>query len=539
MLTVSVFSYGARRRRLVMKKAIIVWALLFGLTAVEPRAVDAQASSQEHSEMFGRISKERAPEYIEFTRARANPMSYESASYYAQMLIHRAHVVMLTEQSILTKEEGAAILTGLKTVEKMAEENQALRSYMATESALTENIGTVGGKMHIGRSRNDLGLTQSRLYYRDQVHSLIEAIIAFQKALTEKAEENLNTVMPGYTHRKQAQPITLAHYLMAHVQAAGRSVERLEDAYRRINENTLGAAALAGTGWPIDRKRTMELLGFDGLVENTQDCVATFDFIAEFASAIAIHMTNLSRLAADLKVWSSDEWATIDLDESYTGTSSIMPQKKNPGVAEAVNLSSSECLGALVTIMSSLNGIEYSNSGERGRLPPRISGLAVASTRVMAGFTATIRPMKGRMRQLSTRGFSTMTELADTLVGVSNISFRQAHEIIAHTVLRVIDDGKTADQMTAEMVQESAVAIMGEKLNITDEDIVAAIDPMENVERRSVIGGPAPKEVQRMIEDRWERIQSQETRLESRLESLKSAHALLERAEEAIRQSTQ
>jgi argininosuccinate lyase len=520
-------------RRSIMNKVVIVLVSLMGLPTVY-----AQAPRRESSQVrFGRVKKEMAPEYVAFSRVRTSPKSYGSESYYAQMLIHRAHVVMLIEQNILTKEEGATILRGLQSVETMADENEALRAYMATEKALIENIGSVGGKMHIGRSRNDLGLTQSRIYYRDQINELIDAVIEFQKALTKKAEENLDTVMPGYTHRRQAQPITLAHYLMAHVQAAGRSVERLEDVYRRTNQNTLGAAALAGTGWPLDRARTMELLGFDGMVENTEDCVASFDFIGELASAIAIHMTNLSRLAADLKVWSSDEWATIDLDESYTGTSSIMPQKKNPSVAEAVNLSSSECLGALVTTMSSLNGIEYGNSGERARLQPDIVSLTIASTNVMSGFTATIQPMKQRMLLLASQGFSTMTELADTLVRVANISFREAHEIVAQTVLRAIDEGKTADQITAEMVHESAIEVMGEKLNIADEDLLAAIDPVENVERRSLIGGPAPKEVQRMIESRWETIRNQEDRLQARLGDLESAREKLERAEAAILQS--
>jgi argininosuccinate lyase len=522
-----------------MKKIGIVSLFLLALTtAIEPRVSCAQTQPQRGAaDRFGRVTTERAPEYREFSRNRANPKSYGSVSYYAQMLIHRAHVVMLTEQNILSEKEGAAILRGLKEVEKMAEENEVLKSYMATERTLIDNIGNVGGKMHIGRSRNDLGFTQRRIYYRDEVNKLIEAIIDFQKALTKKAEENVNTVMPGYTHRRQAQPITLAHYLMAHVQAAGRSVERLEDLYRRINRNTLGAAALAGTGWPIDRVRTMELLGFEGLVENTQDCVAAWDFIAEFASAITIHMTNLSRLAADLKIWSSDEWATIDLDESYTGTSSIMPQKKNPGVVEVITLSSSECIGALVTIMSSLNGMEYGNSGERARLQPYILDLALGSTKVMAGFAATIRPMKQKMLLLATEGFSTTTELADTLVRGSDISFRQAHEIVAQTVLRAIAEGKTADQITAEMVQESAVESMGKKLNITDEELLLALNPTENVKRRNVIGGPAPTEVQRMIEDRWEKIRSQEAGLKERRGYLESSHETLEKAEAEIAQS--
>lgn len=215
-----------------------------------------------------------------------------------------------------------------------------------------------------------------------------------------------------------------------------------------------------------------------------------------------------------------------------------MPQKKNPGIAEAITLSSSECIGELVTIMSSLTGIEYSNSGERSRLRPYIVELAIGSTKVMAGFTATIRPMKQRMRLLATTGFSTMTELADTIVRNSDVSFREAHEIVAHTVLKAIAEGMTADQITAEMVQESAVHTMGQRLNITDEDILSSIDPVENVKRRNVIGGPAPEAVQIAIEGRREKIRGQEARLKDRLGYLTNAQERLEQAEASIKQST-
>jgi argininosuccinate lyase len=278
----------------------------------------------------------------------------------------------------------------------------------------------------------------------------------------------------------------------------------------------------------------MELLGFEGLVVNTQDSVASWDFIADFASAVAIHMTNLSRLGADLKIWSSDEWAMVDLDEAYTGTSSIMPQKKNPLVVEHITLSSSECIGALVTIMSSLNGMEYGFSLESARLSPYILDLALGSTKVMAGFAATVRPMEARMLQLATEGFSPTTELADTLVRATDISFRQAHDVVAHTVLRAIAEGKTANQITADMVQDAAVESIGEKLNITDEDILLALDPTENVKRRSIVGGPAPQEVQRAIEDRWQKIRSQEARLMERLEGIKNAREKLKEAEAII-----
>jgi len=346
-----------------MKKIIVSVILSLGLTFTFPLIIYAQAQPAKKADgdvRFGRVKKQMAPEYVEFTRSRDVWKTLPSQSYYAQMNIHRAHTIMLTEQNILTKDEAASILKGLKTVDKMASGNDALKSYMATESALIKAIGNVGGKMHIGRSRNDLMLTEYRLYYRDQINKLIESLIYFQKSLTKKAKETMDVVTTAHTHRKQAQPVTLGHYLMAHVEAAGKSVQRFEDLYKRTNLNPLGGAATAGTGWPINRQRTTELLGFDNLILNTQEGVAAWDFISELAAAISIHMSNMSRLASEIQTWSSDEVATVDLDESYTGTSSIMPQKKNPTPLELTRLSANECLGAFVGVVASLNGGEWS-----------------------------------------------------------------------------------------------------------------------------------------------------------------------------------
>ena len=332
-------------------------------------------------ERFGRASKASAPEVIELSDCRNSPTPFDVASYPCQILIHRANTVMLAEEGLIGKGEASNIIDGVKEVGREAEGDPGRVGYMSTETVLIEKIGEVGGKMHIGRSRNDLGHAQRRMYYRDQVERLIDALIDFRRRLLRKAGENLETVMPGYTHWRQAQPITLAHYLIAHVDAAGRSIERLEEAYGRTNLSPLGAAALAGTGWPINRYRTMELLGFDALCENSQDCVAAVDYIMEFASAIAIHMSNLGRLAEDLQIWSSDEYGMIDLDEAYAGTSSIMPQKKNPSVLENVKSYSAESIGVLVSLVSSMKGVSYTNTLDRVMLEPVSIDTTVGSTR--------------------------------------------------------------------------------------------------------------------------------------------------------------
>jgi argininosuccinate lyase len=522
-----------------MKRIIVSIILLSGLILlfIFPIMISAQSQPTKKAEgevRFGRAKKRMAPEYVEFGRFMATWKPLSSLSYYAQMNIHRAHVVMLTEQNILTREEAATILKGLKKVDKMAAENEALKPYMATEGALIKEIGNVGGKMHIGRSRNDLMLTEYRIYYRDQINRLIESLIYFQKALTKKARENTDVVMTAHTHRKQAQPVTLGHYLLAHVEATGKSIQRFEDLYKRTNLNPLGGAATAGTGWPINRQRTAELLGFDGLVLNSQESVAGWDFIAELAAAMAIHMSNMSRLASEIQSWSSDEFATVDLDESYTGTSSIMPQKKNPTPLELTRLSANECLGAFVGILSSLNGGEYQFFLGRGVLEPHYIDITVGATKVMAGVVSTMKPSRERMLLYATEGFSTMTELADTLVRNCNISFREAHDIIAQTVLRAVAEGKTANQITADMIQKSAIESIGKKLNISDSEILAAINPTENVLRRNVIGGPAPQAVQQMIDIMSKEISSAEIRHKKRVENIKLAYDKLQKAEASI-----
>ena len=495
---------------------------------------DSSKREEAQGERFGRARKPTAQEILELRAKRLHPTPLDIDSYYCQALIHRAHVLMLAEQGILSKEESIKILKGIREVEREAEDNEKLTSYMATEAALIEKVGEVGGRMHIGRSRNDLAQTQRRMYYRDRIEELMGVILDFQRALLSMAEENLETVMPGYTHWRQAQPVTLGHYFVAHADAAFRSLERLEDVYKRTNLNTLGSAAVAGTGWPIDRKRTTKLLGFDGLLENSYDCVAAHDYVIELASAIAIHMTNLSRLAEDLQIWSSDEFGIIDLDEAYAGTSSIMPQKKNPSSLEMVKGIASEAIGALMMTISSVKGVSYTNLGDRMPLETVTIDSAIGSTRVMTGIVTTLKPMKEKMLK-NAKGFSTMTELADVLVRNHGLSFRQAHDVVAHMTSKAISEGITVDQITINMVEEAALEGIGREIGISKEELKLAVDPIENVRRRKVIGGPAPKEVLRMINDRRATIDIKESKHQKRQENLENTYNRLSLAREPRR----
>jgi argininosuccinate lyase len=482
-------------------------------------------------ERFGRARKAEAPEITELNKWRRNPRSFEVASYYGQVLIHRAHTVMLAEQGIITKEEAKRIIDGVKAVEKDAESDPGLVGYMSTETALIKRVGEVGGKMHIGRSRNDLGHAQRRIFLRDQTERLISAVIEFQKLLIEKAEENVDTLMPGYTHIRQAQPVTLAHYILAHVEAAARTVDRLEGVYQRTNLSTMGSAALAGTSWKVDRERVRDLLGFDALCENTTDSVATTDYAIELASAIAIHMTQLSRLAEDLQIWSSDEYNMIDLDEAYAGTSSIMPQKKNPLEFEYVKSYAAESIGNLVTAVASVKGITYTNTVDRLLVEPIALDTAVGSTKVMAGATATVTPKKEVMLKNLRDGFTTATDLADALVRSHGLSFRQAHDIIVDVVLRALREGKRAEEITPEMIAEASEKALGMRITVTGKELSAALDPHKNLTGRDTVGGPAPASVKKSIKGLKANLVNQEKRRAERLERKRDANKKLENAE--------
>jgi argininosuccinate lyase len=482
-------------------------------------------------ERFGRARKAESPEITELNNWRKNPRSFEVASYYGQVLIHRAHTVMLAEQGIITTEEAKDILRGVKAVEKATAGDPSLVGYMSTETALIKHVGEVGGKMHIGRSRNDMGHAQRRIYYRDQTERLTGAVIEFQRQLIEKAEDNVETLMPGYTHIRQAQPVTLAHYILAHVEAASRTVERLEGAYARANLSTMGAAALAGTSWDVDRERMRELLGFDGLCENSTDAVATIDYVIELASAISIHLTQIGRLAEDLQIWSSDEYNMIDIDESYAGTSSIMPQKKNPLEFEYIKSYSAESIGNLVSTVASVKGVTYTNTVDRILLEPMALDTAVGSTKVMAGAVATLTPKREIMLKNLRDGFTTATDLADTLVRNHDLSFRQAHDIIVEVVVKALEEGKMAEEIGPEMVANASEKVIEKKLLVSTEELASALDPHQSLLGRNTVGGPAPESVMKMIANRKRAVSEQGKRHVERLKRVSEALEKLGSAE--------
>jgi argininosuccinate lyase len=485
-------------------------------------------------ERFGRASKESAPEIVELNTIRSNPEPFDVASYYCQILIHRAHTIMLAEEGLIKKDEACEIIKGLRVVEEEAMHDTRLVGYMSTETALIEKIGEVGGKMHIGRSRNDLGHTQRRMYYRDKINQVISVIIDFRESLVEASQKYIETWMPGYTHWRQAQPITLGHYLMAHVEAASRTIRLLESIYDLTNLSPLGSAAFAGTGWPVNRKRTMELLGFNGLIENTLDGVAAIDYYMELGAVLAVHMSNLSRLAEDIQIWSSDEFKLIELDEAYAGTSSIMPQKKNPLVLEQVKSYAAESIGGMDSTIISMKGTSYTNIVDRVMLEPTLIETVKGSTRIMAGVVKTMTPLNENMLKILREGYSTVTDLADTLVRLFNLSFRQAHDVVVQVTLDAINKNLPVDEITSLMVEEASLKVLGKPLTLPEEYIHESLDPILNVKRRKGIGGPAPESVQSMINGQKTMLKEEKSRHTERVSKVESAKIKLSNAEERL-----
>jgi len=488
------------------------------------------------SERFGFVKTKLAPE----------AEAYEKEVYLEQQVkqfpyllrIHEAHVVMLTEQKILKHEEAAKILQAISDLKKASLNDPSLCSYMTSEAFVIQQAGEVGGKMHTGRSRNDLTATSLRMYFRDRINEMMELIIKLRQALIIKAQDHIETVMPGYTHWQQAQPFTAAHYLLAHVDASGRCILRLEAAYKFTNQNPLGAGAFAGTGWDIDRDRTTFLLGFEGLIENTCDAVAARDFLFDAASAITILLSNISRLAEDLQIWSSVEFSGVDYPAEYAGSSSIMPQKKNPYLLEVLRGFAGQMVGGLTAILTTLKGTSYTNISDHRDTFTSLDTMlnqTKISLALITGIVTKLNFNRALLLQRAATGFSTMTELADALVQVENISFRTAHEIVAEAIVIAVNERKKGNEITKTMLDEAAMRVIKRTLTISNDEIHSYLDPVDSVHRRIVKGGPSPNEVQRMINDRFLQISNERERLNQRKLDLERAYDELTRIVESIK----
>jgi argininosuccinate lyase len=467
----------------------------------------------------------------------------DKANFHNHIAANRAHTVMLVESGIVAPEVGGAILRALADLEADGADSVPVRPelndlFTCTEVLLVKSLGeAVGGCLHTGRSRNDLFMALERMADREAINRVLEELLGLRQTLLGRAREHADTLFPGYTHHsQQAQPITFGHFLLSHHDILSRDVERLESAYTRTNLCPLGGAALAGTGFPINRQRVAELLGFDGLVENTADGCGSRDFQLELASVLAIIGSNLGRLAESLILYTSSEFGYVELADEFASISSIMPQKKNPVSLEIVEAFGARSAGHLSSMLAILKSSTLGMSRETGYCDGELAAIVSDITwalKITDGIVATLRVFPDRALRGLAEGQSTTTELADMLVRKRGLSFRQAHNIVGKAVAAVVQQAGDR-RITAQLVNHVAAQLLGLQLNLADTEVSEALDPRTNVEVRATCGGPAPAEVLRMVEARCKQLEEGRGRQGQQLAALREADQRLRAAASAL-----
>jgi argininosuccinate lyase len=412
----------------------------------------------------------------------------------------RAHASMLGRQGILSEEDARAIDEGLSAVgleigEGKLKEDAALEDiHMHVEHRLAELIGEPAGRLHTARSRNDQVATDFRLFARGCIDQAIEGIDALEAALVDRADEHAETVMPGFTHLQSGQPVTLGHHLLAYREMMVRDRSRFADARARMNESPLGAAALAGTGFPLDRDATSGALGFDRPMANSIDAVSDRDFVVDFLHAAALTSVHLSRLAEEIVLWASQPFGFVRLPDAWSTGSSIMPNKRNPDAAELVRGHAGRIIGDLVALLVILKGLPLAYSKDlQDDKPPLFDAhdLLALSLAAMAGMIADLEFVPDRMRAAAAAGHATATDLADWLAGEAGVPFREAHHIAGHAVAAAEAAGKPLDQLTLAELRAVDPRIA--------EAALARLSVESSVAARTSAGGTAPARVREAI----------------------------------------
>lgn len=410
-----------------------------------------------------------------------------------------AHVVMLAKQGILTKEEMDAIVKGLTGIRQdvedgrlqITEEYEDIHSFV--EANLIDRIGDAGKKLHTGRSRNDQVALDMRLYVRQEVLETDGLLRTLLETLLGLMEEHIYTYMPGFTHLQKAQPVTLAHHLGAYFEMFKRDRLRLKDIYKRMNYCPLGAGALAGTTYPLDRHYTASLLGFEGPALNSMDAVSDRDYIIEFLSALSTIMMHLSRFCEEIIIWNSNEYRFVEIDDSYSTGSSIMPQKKNPDIAELIRGKTGRVYGALMSILTTMKGIPLAynkDMQEDKELTFDAIDTVKGCIALFEGMIKTMKCNRDVMEKSAMMGFTNATDAADYLVA-KKMPFRDAHAVIGKLVLYCIEKGCSIDELSIEEMKEISP--------IFEEDIYDMISLKTCVEKRLTIGAPGSEAMKKVI----------------------------------------
>ncbi len=439
----------------------------------------------------GRFSKNTDSEVNDFNSS----IRFDSRMYEQDIKGSIAHATMLGAVGVISESDSKTIIKALEEIlsdiknGKVEFTEDAEDIHMNIETILISRIGDTGKRLHTGRSRNDQVALDIRMYIKDEIKEIEDMLISLEKTLLDIAKNNLETIMPGYTHLQKAQPITLAHHTMAYFEMFKRDIERLKDCYKRTNVMPLGSGALAGTTYPLDREMVKDLLGFDSVTLNSLDGVSDRDFVIELASCLSICIMHLSRYSEELILWNTNEFSFIEMDDSCSTGSSIMPQKKNPDVAELIRGKAGRVYGDLTTILTVMKGIPlaYNKDMQEDKecIFDAIDTLKLCIP-VFNKMISTMKINKDKMRKGASGGFTNATDAADYLVK-KGMPFRQAHEVIGKMVLYAINNEKALDEFTMEEFKSCS--------DIIEEDIYEAISLETCVNERKTIGAPSAEAV--------------------------------------------
>ena len=444
----------------------------------------------------GRFSKNTDAEVNDFNSS----IRFDQRMYREDILGSIAHAKMLGKCSIIPKEDSELIVKTLGEILEDIENGKvefmidAEDIHMNVETILTSRIGDAGKRLHTGRSRNDQVALDIRMYIKNEIDEITKMLVSLENTLLTIASENLDTVMPGYTHMQKAQPITLAHHTMAYFEMFKRDIERLSDTYKRTNIMPLGSGALAGTTYPLDRDFVAKELGFSGVTFNSLDGVSDRDFVIELASALSILIMHLSRYSEELILWNTNEFQFIEMDDACSTGSSIMPQKKNPDVAELIRGKSGRVYGDLISILTTMKGLPlaYNKDMQEDKecIFDAIDTIKLCVP-VFEKMIATMKINKDNMRQGAGGGFTNATDAADYLVK-KGMPFREAHAVVGKMVAYALDKGKALSDFTIDEFKECS--------SLIEDDIYNAIDLGVCVNERNITGGPARSAVEKSIE---------------------------------------
>ncbi|MEM9603538.1 MAG: argininosuccinate lyase [Pseudomonadota bacterium] len=420
--------------------------------------------------------------------------------YRQDIAASQVHATMLARQGIISESDCTAICQGLEEIRTDIDAGLVRFSvelediHMNVESLLREKIGPAAGRLHTARSRNDQTVTDLRLWMRDEIDGLSARLVGLIRALIEKADSTADTVMPGFTHLQVAQPVTFGHHLMAYVAMFGRDHGRLQDCRRRLNQCPLGAAALAGTPFPIDRQFTSDALGFSAPTENSMDSVSARDHVAEYLFSVSMLAVHISRFAEEVTIWNSDGFKFVELSDAFTTGSSIMPQKKNPDAAELLRAKPGTVIGALNQMLIVMKGLPltYMKDMQEDKEPLfRAADNIDLCVQVMTGLVEDMQPNPDRMQAFLTRGFPTATDLADFLVRELDLPFRDAHHVTGRAVALAEEAGIELHELSLTQLQSLNQGI--------DESIYDALRVHTSLGSRTSYGGTAPDEVRAAI----------------------------------------